>query len=112
MTKEKLVQEIMLEAEKDGEPVTREEAEEMAEMELKAKKNIKEYVKSAEIKPKTDKKPKEIKVSAEKIALFDLLWEGLSNYYGENAQIVKNNKEISVQINQKSFKIDLIEHRK
>ena len=31
--REKLIAEIMAEAEKDGEPVTREEAEEMADME-------------------------------------------------------------------------------
>ena len=44
--------------------------------------------------------------------LFSLLWEGLSNFYGENAQISKQNKEISVQIGEKSFKIDIVEHRK
>ena len=37
MDKEKLINQIMAEAETDGEPVTREEAEEMAEMEIKAK---------------------------------------------------------------------------
>lgn len=37
--KEKLILEIMKEAEADGEPVTREEAEEMAEMELKNNSN-------------------------------------------------------------------------
>ena len=40
--KEKLILEIMKEAEADGEPVSREEAEEMANMELKAK-GIKDY---------------------------------------------------------------------
>lgn len=37
MTKEKLVAQIMRECEKEGEPVTKEEAEEMAEMEINAK---------------------------------------------------------------------------
>ena len=37
MDKEKLILEIMKEAEADGEPLTREEAEEVAEMEIKAK---------------------------------------------------------------------------
>ena len=36
MDKEKLIARIMKECEQDGEPVTREEAEEMAEMEIKA----------------------------------------------------------------------------
>ena len=44
--------------------------------------------------------------------LFSLIWEGLSNFYGENAQISKQSKEISVQIGEKSFKIDIIQHRK
>ena len=39
MDKEKLIQQIMKECEKDGEPVTKEEATEMAEMEIKAKKD-------------------------------------------------------------------------
>ena len=37
MDKEKLILQIMAEAEKDGEPLTRAEAEEVAEMEIKAK---------------------------------------------------------------------------
>ena len=35
--KEKLILQIMKECEADGEPITREEAEEMVEMEIKAK---------------------------------------------------------------------------
>ena len=42
MNKEKLIEQIMKECEADGEPITREEAEEMAEMEIKAK-GIKNY---------------------------------------------------------------------
>lgn len=108
MDREKLILEIMADAEKEGDPLTREEAEQVAEWEIRAK-GCKVYAQAD--KPKKEKLPKVVQVSEEKIALFDLLWEGLSNFYGENAQIVKNNKEISVQIGQKSFKIDLIEHR-
>lgn len=112
MSIEKLAQQIFNECEKDGEPVTIEDALEMARMELGAK-EIKNYAQK-EYKPKEEKekKPKEIKVSKEKIELFDLLWEGLHNFYDENAQIIKQNKEISVQIGEKSFKIDIVEHRK
>ena len=53
MDKEKLIKSIMAEAEKDGEPVTREEAEEMAEMELKAKANTKHYEQSEKPRKKT-----------------------------------------------------------
>lgn len=111
MTLENLTRQIFEECFKEGEPITIEEAKEMAEMELKAKKNYKNYVNSAPKKPKNkEKKPKTIKVSAEKAELFNLLWKGLSNYY-ENAEILKQNKLISVQIGEKSFKIDIIETR-
>ena len=49
--------------------------------------------------------------SQEKQDLFSLIWEGLSNYY-ENCKILTNNKLISVQIGEKTFKIDIIEQRK
>ena len=39
MDKEKLIIKIMKEFEADGEPVTREEAEEIADLEIKAKAN-------------------------------------------------------------------------
>lgn len=45
MDKDKLIEKIMKECEQDGESVTREEAEEMAEMEIKAN-GIKHYEKS------------------------------------------------------------------
>ena len=51
MNKEKLIKQIMAEAEADGEPVTREEAEEMAEMEIKAK-GIKNYTQGEKPKKK------------------------------------------------------------
>lgn len=80
------------------------------ELEQKGKQNgIKNVVQGDT--PKKPRPPRTIKVSEEKIQLFDLLWEGLSNYYAENAQIVKNNKEIEVKIGDKAFKIDIIEHR-
>lgn len=67
--------------------------------------------KSTEKKTK-ENKPKTIKVSSEKIELFDLIWEGLSNFYGENAKIEKQNKLIKVKINETEFKVDIIESRK
>ena len=81
------------------------------ECEMKAKANgTRNYIQSD--KPRKAKAPKTVVVSDEKMALFTTLWEALSENFGENAQIVKQNKEISVQIGEKSFKIDLVEHRK
>ena len=111
MTLEKLAKQIFDECAKEGEPITMEEAQEMAQMEINAK-GIKIGARAAEPKAKKEKKQRIAQVSAEKMALFSLLWEGLNNFYGENAQISKQNKEISVQIGEKSFKIDIIEHRK
>ena len=111
MTLEKLAKQIFDECAKEGEPITMEEAQEMAQMEINAK-GIKVGARAVEPKPQKEKIQRIAQVSDEKMALFSLLWEGLSNFYGENAQIQKNNKEISVQIGEKSFKIDVIEHRK
>ena len=111
MTLEKLAKQIFDECAKEGEPITIEEAQEMAQMEINAK-GIKVGARATEPKVEKEKKPRIAQVSAEKMALFSLIWEGLFNYYGENAQISKQNKEISVQIGEKSFKIDIVEHRK
>ena len=111
MTLEKLAKQIFDECAKEGEPITIEEAQEMAQMEINAK-DIKIGARAIEPKAKKEKKQRITQVSDEKKALFSLLWEGLFNYYGENAQISKQNKEISVQIGEKSFKIDIVEHRK
>ncbi len=110
MTIEQLAKQIFDECAKDGEPVTMEEAAEMAEMEQNSKENCKNYTKSAEKSENKPKKPKTVKVSAEKTELFNLLWEGLSNYY-PNCEILTNNKLISVKIGEKSFKIDIVETR-
>lgn len=110
-TVEQLAKEIMAEYEKDGEPISFEDALEVAEMEQKSKENFKNYVSSEPKKLENkQKKPKTVKISAEKAELFDLLWEGLSNYY-ENSEILKPNKLISVNIGEKNFKIDIIETR-
>lgn len=61
---------------------------------------------------KRSSKPKVTKVSDEKQELFAKIIGTLVGYYGENAEIVKLNKLISVKINDKVFKIDIIEQRK
>lgn len=60
---------------------------------------------------KTSKKPKTVKVSTEKIELFAEILQNLTENY-QNVEILKENKLISVEINGKTFKIDLIEQRK
>lgn len=60
---------------------------------------------------KADRKPRTVKISDEKQALFKHIFDELSDYW-ENVTVLKENKLIEVKINDKIFKIDIIEHRK
>lgn len=112
---EKLIKKIMNEAEANWEPVSYDEAKQMAEAELKAKKDSKHY----ETKTPTTTKPKEKKtrpviVSDEKKALFETILKNLDRCKGverENIEILKENKLIQVKIGTKTFKIDIVEQR-
>ena len=103
---DKLIMSIMKEAEKDGEPVTREEAKEMAEMEIKAK-SIKHYEKSD--KPRKAVK-KERKVDAAKKRLLmgcKVLLEGL----GAEILGVKTETEVIFTFEGEEYSLKLIKHR-
>jgi hypothetical protein len=104
---EKLVQQIIKEATKDGEPVTREEAEEMAKMELGAK-QIKRYERSD--KPK--EKPKKVrKVDEEKKVILNNIKEAVE-LMGITITEVKTETELSFLHNDNSYTIKLIKHTK
>lgn len=66
---------------------------------------------SAEKKEKKDKKPKTVKISEEKQELFKIILENLQENF-ENVEVLNQNKLISIKINDKTFKLDLIEQRK
>ena len=104
---EKLVKSIMKEAEADGEPVTREEAEEMAKMEMGAK-EIKRYETSDE--PKKERKPKERKVDEEKKNLLALM-SGLLEGIGATEMTTKTETEISFALNGNAYSLKLTKHR-
>jgi len=109
---EKLVTSIMKECENNGEPVTREEAEEMAKMELGAK-EISHYAQSTEPRKKSEK-PKTVKVSDNKKSIFQTILQNLTRnelINQENIQVLSENKLIQVQIGEDIFKIDLIQKR-
>lgn len=57
-------------------------------------------------------KPRTVIVSDEKKTLFEDIFGNLTEIYGENAKIEKENKLIIVNIGEKTFKIDVIEQRK
>ena len=110
---EQLTQKIFNECKADGEPVTMDEAKEMAQMELDAK-NFDHEVgreRKAETAPK---KPHTVKVSDEKKELFSTILQNLTRAEGvepENITILTENKLIQVKIGIRTFKIDIIEQR-
>lgn len=86
------------------------ENEEQAELQAKASKVKIDHGASADVTEKKAKTPRTVKVSDEKVALFDVLVGNLMENY-ENVDILKENKLIQVEIGGKVFKIDLIEQR-
>jgi len=106
MTKEQLVERIMRECEQDGEPVTREEAEEMAEMEIKAN-GIKRYEKSDKPRKQTKKERKVDETKGHLLACCKTLLEGL----GASILSVKTETEISFTFGESQYTLKLIKHR-
>lgn len=107
MDLEKLINSIMKEAEADGEPVTREEAEEMARMEIGAK-DIKRYETAEE--PTKKRKPKERKIDEEKKNLLALMG-GLLEGIGATGVEIKTETEINFALNGNSYSLKLTKHR-
>ena len=105
--KEKLILSIMKSAESDGEPITREEAEEMAEMEIKAK-GITEYA-QAEKKPR---KKREVKKDATKIALINHLSDFIQREVASYVEITNDQRTIEFVLNGENYSITLTKHRK
>ena len=86
--------------------------EEQAELDAKAKKVKIDHGASAIDKTeKKEKKPRPKVASDEKKELFDEIFSNLQDVYKQNAQIVKENKLITVKIGEKVFKVDIIEQR-
>ena len=98
---EKLVKSIIRECEEDGEPVTREEAEEMAKMEVKAK-GCKTYATKEEKKPR---KQKTRKIDNEKLEILTLIAETLKSRGYE----VSIEKEVALHF--EDFTLRLVKHR-
>ena len=87
------------------------ELEEVEEVRTKGEKAKISHNASSADKREKKSKPRTVKVSDAKKQLFSEIFTNLYDIYGENAQIIKENKLIVVQIDGKTFKIDLIEQR-
>jgi hypothetical protein len=107
MTKEKLVAQIMRECEKEGEPVTKEEAEEMAEMERKAKAN-RRYEQSDKPRAKAKREPK---IDQEKVKIIDFLMRVLADSDVSQLEVKNPQREIAFQLNGEDYSLTLTKHR-
>ena len=108
MALEKLAKQIFDECAKEGEPITMEEAQEMAQMEINAK-GIKVGARAIEPKAEKEKKQRIAQASAEKQKIFSDIVEFLQRDY--NICIEKDNKLLKITENGKIFKLDLVETR-
>lgn len=107
--REKLINEIMAECAKDGEPITREEAEEMADMELKAKAEIKNYTQSdVEKKPR---KKREVKKDPTKVNFIHHLEEWLMSTSVADISVINDQREVSFRIGDDEYSLVLTKHR-
>lgn len=106
MTKEELIKKIMKECEADGEPVTREEAEEMAEMEIKAN-GIKRYEKADKPRKPIKRERKVDTTKAQLLTYVRILLEGL----GCQINAVKTETEITFDYEGAEYSFKLVKHR-
>ena len=113
MTKEKLIDQIMKECAADGEPVTREEAEEMAEMEIKSN-AMRRYEKSDAPRKSAKKEREPDLVKREIIHTLaqnvDRAWFD-DKFKITDIQIIKPEKEITFKIQNDEYSITLTKHR-
>lgn len=111
MTKEQLAKKIFDECKKEGEPITMEEAIEMAEMEIKANGN-RRYEQAEKPKKKVAKSRK---VDEEKKIILNsirALVEGMQLNAGEKANVeMKTETELHFAFNGNSYTLKLTKHR-
>ena len=106
---EALTVEIYRECEKEGEPVTMEEAREMAEMEVKASES-RHYEKSVDA-PKKARKPKPRKVDTDKLFLLSTIMETL-NKNGIGSVTRETETALHFEFNGNCYSLKLTKHRK
>lgn len=110
MNLEKLAVEIFNEYKKDGEPVTMEEAREIAQMEIKSKENGRHYEQKEKKRKST--KPKVRKVDEEKKAILLECKEALLKKYNLEDVTEKTETELNFSLNGNNYCLKLTKHRK
>ena len=106
MTIDVLAKKIFAECEKEGEPVTMDEAREMAEMEMKATGTTIHETKAGN---KTKNRPR--KVDETKKALLDCIKTALDDFEGAEVQTVKTETEITFTFGGDRYTVKLTKHR-
>jgi len=106
MDKEKLIAKIIKECEQDGEPVTREEAEEMAEMEIKAG-GLKRYEKSDKPRKQSTRERKVDPTKKKILTNCRVLLQGM----GADIASVKTETEITFTFEGEEYSLKLVKHR-
>ena len=108
---ESLAKRLYKEFEKDGEPITMEEAREMAEMELKAKQTAERATSEEQAeKAKQPKKPRPRKVDETKGRLLRDI-DGLLRGLGATNTSFMNEVELSFDFEGSNYSVRLIKHR-
>lgn len=108
-SKEELIQEILEEFEKDGDPVTYEEAVQIAEDEIRAN-QCKKYIQSEDTEKKP-KKPKERKVDDEKGKILGWVQKSLSD--NANVECTQETEtKLHFTYNGNDYTIMLTKHKK
>lgn len=105
--REKLIESIIKMCELNNEPVTREEAEYMADLEIKAN-GLPNYTSSEE---KKVRKPRTIKKDPAKISFMHYLEEWLTNSSVSDIIMVNEQREISFKIADDTYSLVLTKHR-
>ena len=114
MSRDKLIDKIMAECAKDGEPVTREEAAEMADMELKAKECGRRYEGDTTDRKKSNRTAT---LDSEKVEIIKSIAKNISRCVFDddreiaNVQIINPQKEITFVISNREYSVSLIKHR-
>lgn len=86
--------------------------EEQVALDEKAKKvKINHGASAIDKSEQKEKKPRVVKISDEKQALFSEILSNLEDVYPNSVEVVKENKLLTVKIGGKTFKIDIIEQR-
>jgi hypothetical protein len=106
MNKEKIIERIMKECAEDGMPVTRAEAEEMAEMEI----NSKGIVGRGDAEKKAERKPRERKVDTTKLEIMQVIDDAICDI-ADNVEERKNETDLHFTYNGEKYSIKLTRHR-